>query len=357
MRTKLFITLFFDKLRFILLFLLLVSTSYYLILTQVDKVVEMPVNMELPDVEIRGSTEGGSEDSDRIYQGLGNLGSRLKETADQETIIYTMTTQNLYTFSSPFYQVSFCIYGTEESFWERFQGHVDQGMVPDNNGREVLAGYNAASYYQLEVGDILNEKLEYEFGAEEETYIVSGILGEEDRYYGNGLYVLNEYLPKHLPTPENNMIMIYTSGKQDYQRLSDYMDEIEDEYEIGAYIDNYKEKSRQKKGPINALLMKSMISLLILQLVFVYMTKGMEKKAGLIKALGIPDHLVFKVSALGFGVLILCTTFFAFVFSVILLEIKRALLFRVLPIISVTIFAVLFLEIAVKYKRISPNAL
>lgn len=356
MHTKLFVILFFDKVRFILLFLFLVSASSYLIVKQIDGLMREPEAIEIPDIEIMSSQEEEYPDTDIIEESLDELVMELNEMADYDTEIYGMTARNLYTFSSPFYYVSFRIYGAEEHFFEQFKNRLVYGTIPCQGRKEVLVGNNAALFYELQVGDIINEKIELDADAEYGEYIVSGILEEKDKYFGNGFYIVKENFQNLNMIPEDNMIMIYVSGKRIYKEITSHIDNIKSKYKIGEYVDNYKEKIKEKNKPVKSIILTFMISFLLLELVYIYISKGMGKKAGIIKALGIPDSRVFIICALGFGVLIILASVIVFVLSLLLFDIKLHTLFFLLLTISIIIFLILFVEVAIMYKRIKPSA-
>lgn len=356
MRLKMFITLFFDKARFIVLFLILVSASGYLILKQVDSTGTEPEMIELPDVEIMGSQTGEYPDTDISYAGIDDFILKLEGMINADTKIYRVTAKELYSFANPFYQVSFRIYGVEKDFFERFKGRLAVGNLPHGEMKEVLVGGNAASYYELKVGDVISDKTDIDIGIGEETYVVSGILEEKDRYYGNGFYVSKEHFQNSGSASENNMVMIYASDNQRYKELDDSIDEIKSDYQLGSYTDNHNRKNRERNAKIRNMLMTFAVSFLILELVYMYISKGMEKKVGIIKALGIPDSRMLTISAVGFGVLIVFASAIMSGLAVIMLNIKADQLVKLILEIGVALYFILFAEIIVKYKRIKPGA-
>lgn len=356
MRSKLFVTLFFDKARFILLFLLLVSVSGYLLLKQVDSLAAEPETIERPDVEIMGSQTETYPDTSTAYAGIDDFILKLDELTKPDTKIYSMIARDLYTFANPFYQVSFRIYGVETDFFGQFEGELAYGDLPGTDKKEVLAGGNAALYYGLKVGDILNDKIKADIGLGAGDYVVAGILEEKDRYYANGFYVLKDNFQNAGKMPENNMVMIYAPDKQSYKELDDNIDEIKSAYELGAYVDNHNVKNRERNVRIREMLTTFAVSLLILELVYMYISKGMEKKAGIVKALGIPDGRVLAVCGLGFGVLSAAAAVIIYCGAAVMLDIGRERLFRLIPAIGLAAFFILFTEVAVKYKRIKPGA-
>lgn len=354
MYKKLFITLFFDKTRFILLFLFLVTASSCLILKQIDGLEVEPEIIEIPDIEIicnqenMDSQKERNEDTKGIDGRLDKLIIELNKIVDSNTKVYGIIANNLYTFSSPFYQVSFRIYGVGEDFFNQFKNQLAYGTIPRQGKKEVLVGNNAALFYHLEVGDVINEKIG-------EEYIVSGIL-KENQYFGSNFYILKENTQSFHAMAFDNMIMIYTSSKQDYNKIKNYINKIKSEYGIEKYIDNYRAKTSKKKKPIKDIILTLIESFLILELVYIYISRGIGKKVGIIKALGISDFLVLRVCGLGFGGLILLTSVITFILSLILFDIKLKLLCFLLLTISIVIFLILFLKIAIMYKKIEPSA-
>lgn len=358
MRTKLFVTLFFDKMKFILLFIVLVSASGYFILKQVDGLMIEPRQVEIPDIEIIGGW--GNEDTDaeaeEMRVSIKELAEQLEEISDQGTEIYSMIARDLYTFTSPFYNVTFRIYGSEKNFFERFEGQLAYGTLPHEGKREVLVGNNAASYYHLNVGDVINEKVELDIGTGNEEYIVSGIMEEDDRYFGNGFYLLKENFHSFREIPEDNMVMIYASGKQTYKKIAGSLDKLNAEKAFGTYVDNFKVKASEKNKFAVNIAYASIGSLLVLELVYLYISKGLEKKVGIIKALGIPDSRVLIICCLGFAVLVILTSTIVLIISLIMFDIKMGFLCLLLLAIGTLTFLILFTQIAVMYKKIEPSA-
>lgn len=355
MYTKLFVTLFFRQKKFLLLFLFLVSASSYFIVKQVNEVIKKPQEIEIPDIEFLENLQKDAVKTELGQEEIEGFLNGLKEIAGKKTEIYHMITRNLYTFSSPFYQVSFELYGADQEFFYRFENHLASGTIPRHGENEVLVGSNAASFYQLEVGDCMNEKLEMFADTEEKEYLVSGIIDKSDSYFGNEFYVLREDFQKLNQMQAENKILIYVSGKQTYKNIINYIKEQTAENEFGEYIDNYKEKLKRKNQPVKKLRLTLIGSLLLLELVYLYMSKGLDKKAGIIKALGIPDGRVLAICSLFFGGLILLTTAAVFILSLILFDIGQKFLISLLLVIGIVTFLILFLEIAVKYKKISPR--
>lgn len=355
MRKKIFVTLFFDKITFLLLFLFLVSISSYLVLKQVHLWITEPKTIEIPDIEMTYSQDGEEQEkgSNKTFD---ETVKELEKLADANTEIYTMQAMDLYTYSTPFYQVTFRIYGTEQAFLQQFENQLAYGTVPIPGRTEVLVGYNAAMFYQFKVGDVINEKLGLDQEAGYEPYVVSGILEERDHYYGNGFYFIKENLQNPGETSEDNIVMIYSSSKKNYLKIVKAIKQRKSEKESISYIDNYRVKSREKNQPLQNMAFTLIVSFLLLQLEYFNISKGLEKKAGIIKALGIPDKCVLMVCGIGFGGLIVLTSLIVFVLSLIEFEMERTRLLFSLSVISLITFFLLFVQVAYQYKRIQPMA-
>lgn len=353
MYRKLFTILFFDRVSFIFLFLLLVSTPTYLILKQVSVMTVESPSIDVPDIEITGGIEG-EKDSEAVYGGIDNLVTQL-EALHHDTEMYRMVMRNLYTFSSPFYQVSFRIYGTEKQFLNRKKKQLAYGTVPSQGRKEILAGYNAATFYKLEVGDVINEEMGFNLREGQDEYIVSGILSEDDKYFGDGFFLLKEDFPYSETNTQDNVIMIYTSGKQSYKDISDDIDKLKSEFVNEKYVDNYKKNNRGQRQDVKQHLLILGVSFILLELLYLYISKGMEKKAGIVKALGIPDRLILAICSLGFLALTILSSVVALVLSLLFLNIKQELLILLIPAIDFPIFLFLFFKVSFLYKRISPS--
>lgn len=351
MRTKIFIILFFDKVKFIWFFLFLVTLSGYLIMLQVDGLLLVESDtIEIPDIEIMGNQYS---DSDGLGE-FNKLAAQLDEMKNSNTQIYHIFTKNLYTFSSPFYEVSFQSYAVEKAFFKQFANRLEQGTIPKQGKQEVLLGYNAALYYQLEVGDLINEKMPFDIGTDKENYIVSGILGKEYGYFRNGFYLLKENYQVLNRMPKDNMIMIYTSNGKDYKEMTDVIYELKSKDNVLTYVDNYKAKASEKNKPLKDFALVIAECLLFLDLLYLFMSRGLEKKVGIIKALGIPDRKVLIISGTGFAVLIIFALIMIFGLSLTLLNIRSDLLFLLTLAIGIAAFLILFIQITLKYKRITP---
>lgn len=356
MRAKLFVTLFFDKIEFILLFLLLVSLSGFLAVRQADKLTADTETAEIPDIEIWGSRMEESPEPNESYGGVSELEVELEGISDRGTRIYGMIARNLYTMSSPFYYVSFHLYGAEGEFLERFQDQLEEGRLPRPGRKEVLVGNNAAAFYHWKVGDAVTKELGFEKKAESDDYTVSGILNEKNGYFGNGVYILKEMLREPDGMPEDNMLMIYVSGKRAYQNVTGCINAVQLEEKISAYTDHYSDKKNIRNKPVKDIMLTLTVSFLLLQLVYFYISKGMDKKAGILKALGVSNSRIIAVCGIGFGGLVTLTTAAVFLLSYILLDIKMRLLLTLLPFIGVITFLILFAEVALRYIRIEPVA-
>lgn len=338
MRAKMFVILFFEKVRFILLFVILVSASGYFIVQQIDRMVMEPEYIERPDITI-----------------MGDFVTGLDKNAEQDAEVYFIKAKELYSFESPFYAVDFCWYGVEGEFFDQFEGRLAEGRLPKQGRREMLVGGNAAFYYSLKVGDMVNENAEIVGGSGDVLYTISGILKEEDQYFASGLYVWKDEMTGAVCVPQDNMLMVYTPTKQIYRKWDDKIERIKEDGDIDLYVDNYKENSGERRGQKGALLTTLFISFLILELVYMHISKGMEKKAGIVKALGILDWKILMVCGLGLAILVTLTGGIVFMIGAFC-SVRLRVLVVWIPVISIITFGVLFLQIAMKYKRITPSA-
>lgn len=357
MGNKIFTAILFHNKKLVLLYFLLLFASIYLILVQMDTYQKMPDTIEIPDIEIIGNTWKNEEFPYEEYEGINDALRQLKVINNENIITYTMRAQNIFTFSSPFYHVSYCLYGVEDKFFELLYANVTGGRTPSEEEREVLIGSNAAVHYNLKTGDLID------FALLEQTegfqgsgkYIVSGILSGEDTYYSNGFYVMEKTLQYSQAGAENNMAYLYVSDKRAYKELKEHIMDMKSENVIGDYHDNYKRKGNERRKAFRNIVLTAFISFLVLVSLLLYIIKGMTQRAGILKALGIPDWYVIGIFGTGFGMFISGVCLFNIILGIYTRNIPLLDQAASVVLIGAVMFAVSFLCFIKAYKRILPS--
>lgn len=124
-------------------------------------------------------------------------------------------------------------------------------------------------------------------------------------------------------------------------------------YLVLAQLDIYLKQSGDR--PLKNLAVAALVSLLVLISLVLYIIRGMGKKVGTLKALGITNAYVISTFCAGFGLFIMavCTT--DVVLSFLMLNIPSMLVFKYLIIIGAVMFLIPVISFIITCQKVLPG--
>lgn len=357
MNYKVFVKVFFEKWKYMIMYSLSITTFWFLMFSNVASVAfEAHYEKKIPDIEVNGKG-AYTDDSFMLYNDLGN--SVQNELVTNGVTTYGFTVRNLFTFSDAYYQVSYRIYGAENAFLKELSGYLKKGELPKDGMTEAVIGGNAAKTFGLEVGDVLDMPitLEAEPGEENLQYVVSGILKADAAFFSDGIYISKETYEDFVHPVADNMLYVYTKSNSAYQNSILKLEEGGNR--AGTVVCYYEDKVSLHEAIIDALIKTVPLSVVVLSAVFVSLMKYTGRKIGLMKALGIADRDIMKLLMKGFGVYnltVMLLSYISLIFVRIGLGIPLPISMLLYSVYSFAIiFAVTVLILLVLCKRISPR--
>lgn len=301
MNSKIFIKVFFEKSKYMIMYSLSIVTFWYVMFFQIPSDTYVAhYQKKIPDIELCGQTA----DFDHSFMLYKEIDASIQDKLTDEGIkFYGLTARNLYTFSDAYYQVSYRVYGAEEEFLHELSDYLRRGKLPEPGKTEAVIGSNVAEFYDVMVGDVLKLPITLEETADtaKEEYVVSGILMADASFFSDNIYISSQTVEALGYTPEKNTFYIYGGTKKACQRILSEL-HPEQEESVGTALRYYETKISLLKT-IGASLFKTLLlSGVVLSVLFVSLMKDTARKIGLMKALGISDRDIIKLFIKGFGV-------------------------------------------------------
>lgn len=300
MSYKVFIKVFFEKSKYMIMYSLSIITFWYVLFFQVASVgYSTYYEKKIPDIEIYGEN---AENNYMLYNSLdASAAAKLKEEGVK---VYGMTVRNLYTFSDAFYQVSYRIYGAEELFINELEHYLKRGELPFEGKTEAVIGSNVAKFYQVKVGDVLDMPitLDEDTGHADQKYTVSGILADDAHFFQDGIYISKATCEKAGGTAVDNTLYVYGGNQKSCERILGQLKEREEQLRVGGVTGHFINKGSLSETIRDALLKTIPLSAVVLSAIFMSLLKYTGRKIGLMKALGVSDRHLMRLLMKGFGV-------------------------------------------------------
>lgn len=300
MNYKIFIKVFFEKTKYLILYSLCIITFWYaMFINVVDDTYLVHYEKNMPDIEIYGETTD-SINSFLLYKDLEpSIQNKLTEEGISS---YSLTVRNLYSFSDAYYQVSYRIYGAEESFIQELSDYLRRGKLPEPGKAEAVIGSNVAKLLDLEVGDVIPVPVTLEEQIEDASleYVVSGITKTDASFYCDGIYISRDTYEMLEHKVGTNTIYVYAT-KSVCQNLIAQL-EGKEVKGIGGLTPYFKSKVSLDRTIRIALIRTIPFSAVVLVILFLSLMKYTGRKIGLMKALGISDRHIMRLLMKGFGI-------------------------------------------------------
>ena len=321
MYKKIFINIFFEKKRILIAFVAIFTLLLLYAGVQLIFLGQQSAQVAIPDFQITGRIGDDGVFYYRMYNDMDGLSADIKKLVGNDMRIYGVTARNLLTMedAKTFQKIYYLVYGVEDSFLDNELGNcLKAGRLPEPGKKEALIGSYAARHFKVNVGDKLNVGVTLNKEVKDSDsmqYTVSGILNDNVEYFKGGIFISRETFGKSTNIEvDENLILSYfkdTNSIKTYDRINKDLMSLNDKYKFGAISVNYQQKYNIKKNIIITVVSVLCISLVILFLLISYLMKGITRKIGLLKALGISDGYITKTFVGGLGLSILVSMIFA----------------------------------------------
>ncbi|WP_438433044.1 ABC transporter permease [Gorillibacterium sp. sgz500922] len=262
--------------------------------------------MSTPDLAIAGQSDSDGVIRFRFYKQLPGLEADLKQNLPTQVQTYgvvmrnILSTQNVKTLE----KVEYSVIGVQPGFFSSQLAHsLKEGTLPAAGKKEAVLGAFAARYYQVKVGDrlppmvTLREDLDESVTAD---FTVSGILNDDVTYFRGAVIVSRDLFPAQT----DNAVIAYFKGHTDISRIGTALESLISRFPVGSVQSFYETKRETQRSAILHMAVIGAGALLMAWLLITTFMKGMTRKIGLMKALGVPNRVLRKINLLGFGSLI-----------------------------------------------------
>ncbi len=325
MHYTLFMNLFFPKKKVLIGFF--ISLLFFLVLigTRIVKIEQQYISiLSSPNYVLTSTSSEGFMPSSP-YKNNNALSAELQNFFGVKVGIYEAS---IFLSKSPYQKdLSFQMFAVDESFFSNQMSKFLTGSIPDVQKMEAVIGKGLSEKLNLGISD----KLEVLDPRGEITQlIISGILKKGTDFFQDVVLITNDTnIDAHIP----NVIWLYFGDTQLDESNNQGFYEIVGKYKVGRQdsIDIRKSGKINLLIEITALLLLGAVGALLL---VANLTKGSAKKIGLLKAQGVSDTYINKLSLSGLALFVFGAVFIAivclpFINHLYNSGISRALSFRV----------------------------
>ncbi len=322
MYKRLFINVFFEKKKVLLFFFVILMVVFTYVGVKVVLVDNSLSKVASPDIVVYGALDNNIMGF-KYYNPIGGMSDEFKSTDEKDELkVYGMVSRNIQYVQDvqTLREINYTICGVEETFLENeIKKHVKNGRLPKDGEKEAIIGGSAARFYDVAIGDKLNipVTLVEDFSGEDILqYTVVGILDDRVDYFTGTTFISKETFEtiNNAGIPEN-MMMVYFKGllgQAEYQSIIEKLNDISPKYQMGGMNTNYYIKYNAMRNSIIDIIVFLVSGVFIIFLLVLYLMKGITKKVGLLKALGLLDKYMLKAFAGGLGIVICISMLISF---------------------------------------------
>lgn len=333
MKKRLFLKVFFEKKKFLIMFIITFTLSMAYLGSQLMLLSRQLSQSATPDFQINGSVGDDGIFHFHMYNDMDGLSDSISEIVESNIRIYGVTVRNLLTIenAATLQSIQYLIFGVEDIFFENeLSNYIRTGSLPMPGEREALIGSQAARHFNLDVGDEIDLGITLNRVIADEDfmqYVVSGILEDNVGHFMGGIFISRNTFMEHGDEPVENLILAYFEdfdGIEYFELLLEEFTDLRENYEIGVINVYFEQRYNTRNHVITSMLFTLIIAVIIMSLLLSYLIKGVSKKIGLLKALGISDTYIMRTFVGGLGIVILFSTIMAFILvNVIRLSLNR----------------------------------
>lgn len=299
MRRKIFINIFFEKRNALTVYIAIITLFTMFLGVQTIFLGNQLEKSNFPDMEIYGAPDEDGVMRFKLYNDIGDVPQILEDETNGGVRFQSVIIRNLLTVSDNFNQVQYRVIGMLDSDIALFSKYMKSGQIPQADRKEVLLGSYAARYFGVDVGDRLDLKLTLSkdnMDEPEGEYVVSGILNDNQQYYKGSIIISKETWQKENMQVKDNMLYLYMNSEDGYKNVLSAIESLDDQNaRLINIANNYSATNSAKSSIMNSIVVICAISLIVIALLFFFLMRGMGKKIGLLKALGLPEKKITQI--------------------------------------------------------------
>lgn len=284
-----------------------------------------------PDVVIHGQRDE-DEYGYQLYDSISDIISAAQVMDKDNVNVVASIERNIISIQNgnSLSNIMCTVKGYDESFINN-QIIFSKGRGPKSNGKEVALGNNIAQMLHVSVGDTIGKE-EVEIAGidgigiaftlktdvedyQYEDYTVVGIIDENLKDFSYSFLI--PYSKAESAIIPNTLELYFKNDAA----INDYISFIklseEEQISIPSVSERFERKKTLKSQTIMNMLFIVLFSIFILYLLIAYLCKGLGRKLGLLKSLGITNKTIVKMFAGGLSVLV----GLAYLISIVLINI------------------------------------
>lgn len=316
---KLFVSILFSKKSILVLYIMvIIFLLTFLNFRLIDSYNTMQ-QADMPDIVVKGKMDADGELKYKYYNDISDLADQLKSKLNGDIKIYSIVARSMMTERDPLTNnfIEYTIYGVSNEYLQNvLNKNIQNGSALENGGQQLLMGSYAKNYYDLKIGDKVNQPITLKKDWLQEDiglYQLSGELSNQMSYFKGGIFLSREDFEEKYGKLNDNMIFIYVNDKNKYNEALDLLQNIKmNDDSIGTINMNYYEKHSIIKNTILNCVSIGILSIIIILLLVSYLMKGSSKKIGILKALGMPNKILVSVFNGGMMIVLFLSMFLAF---------------------------------------------
>lgn len=281
-------------------------------------------NEVLPDLELYGKVDQDGKFRYKMYNTIPGATQFVNSKLVGNNDVYEGVCRNVSTegYSNLLFTIKYRVLGFEQEYFNKvLSSHLKEGRLPEQGKDEVVLGAYAQLYYDASIGEYLKvpvtlkeEFTEEDFG----TYKVVGILKDNVDYLRGDILLDKEtFFDKESPV-EENFILLYLDTKNAIENIETIQKErnyMYKEYEVDQINSFYSQKAGSKYDSIVNSIIAGLIGTAMILLLLLYVMKGLAKKIGTLKSLGISTNKIVWSIGGGLTTLVAISTVISFLLT------------------------------------------
>lgn len=281
-------------------------------------------NDVLPDLDLYGRIDQDGKFRYKMYNPITGASEFVEDKLVGNNMIYESVCRNISTeeYDNLLFAIKYRIFGLEREYLDKvISDHLKEGRMPEHGKNEVIIGSYAQLYYDASVGDYLDIPITLKDDFEEEdfsAYKVVGILKDTIDYFkGDVLIDKNTFFEKQGEV-EENFIMIYLDSRnaiESIEILQEERNHMYKEYGVDQINTFFSQKVGSNYSNIINTIVASLIGTAMIALLLLYVMKGLSKKIGTLKSLGIPTKKIIWSIGGGLATLVGMASVISFLLS------------------------------------------
>lgn len=317
MKRKIFVNLFFEKKSYLMLYIIIITLFTVYIGLQSIFLEKQFQKSFYPDIVINGSMDEDGVMRYKLYRDIDGVVNELDNTVPDNVNYQKLVERNLLFVNDGINQIEYRVLGMNDKDISIFSNYLSKGSsLPSNGKKEVLLGAYAARYYKLNIGDKIQIPLSLDKDNDTESegeYTVCGILNDNVDYFKGSLIMSKDTWSAQYGEVADNTILFYFKNDEEYKNVMNSIDSLSKENSATMNImSNYANNRSAKESFYNNVKFIIALSIVAIIVLLFFLIRGMKKKIGLLKALGLPEKNVIKIFCGG----LLLITIFALVLSI-----------------------------------------